>query len=460
ALESRRPRHRNPDPPLHPAREFSRDRAADPRAGRGRVGLRHRGQALHRGHGRAVVHGARLFERGADRGGRRADAQAALHASVLGPQPRPGDRAGRKAEGDRSGPNLKSVLHGVGLGGERHAGEARLVHEQRARPTAEEEDHCASEGLSRGHGRGRLPHRPAGEPHRFRPADRQHPPHLLPAPLPLRRARRERDGLLRPTRSGTRGNDPAGRARHGRGLHRRTGDGGGRRDHAAGRLFSGHSGRVRPLRHAVHRRRGDLRFRAARRHVRLGGPEHPPRHDLLRQGGDLRLSAARRRHGERGHVPGDARREPQDRHLWARLHLFGPPGLLRGRGQGAGDLRARPHPRPGQGQGAPLPGPALGLGRSPAGRGGQGHGSHRRPGDCFRQGHQGAVRCEEGRRREMHEFCAGRGPDRALALRRPHRGLPAAHHHRGRDRRDVRPPRPGARPHGGLAAPGGPDRRL
>jgi 4-aminobutyrate--pyruvate transaminase len=31
---------------------------------------------------------------------------------------------------------------------------------------------------------------------RFRPSDRQHPPHRLPAPLPLRARRRERAGLL------------------------------------------------------------------------------------------------------------------------------------------------------------------------------------------------------------------------------------------------------------------------
>ena len=40
-------------------------------------------------------------------------------------------------------------------------------------------------------------------------------------------------------------------------------------------------------------------------------------------------------------VPGDARREPQDRHLRARLHLFRPSGRGRGGAQDAGDLRAR-----------------------------------------------------------------------------------------------------------------------
>ena len=67
-----------------------------------------------------------------------------FHAPVLRPQPRPGDRARREAEGDRAGPDLEGVLHQLRLGGERHPGQARLVHEQRARPAEEEEDHRAA----------------------------------------------------------------------------------------------------------------------------------------------------------------------------------------------------------------------------------------------------------------------------------------------------------------------------
>ena len=42
------------------------------------------------------------------------------------------------------------------------------------------------------------PDRPAEQPPRFRPADRRHPAHRLPASLPLRRAGRERGGFRDP----------------------------------------------------------------------------------------------------------------------------------------------------------------------------------------------------------------------------------------------------------------------
>ena len=63
--------------------------------------------------------------------------------------------------------------------------------------------------------------------------------------------------------------DPARRSRHGRRLLRRAGDGRGRRDHAAGDLFRPDPADAAEVRHPVRRRRGDLRLRPHRQHVRL-----------------------------------------------------------------------------------------------------------------------------------------------------------------------------------------------
>src|SRR5881392_3772629 len=57
-----------------------------------------------------VVHGARLRQRRAGRSCGDADAQAPLRASLHRPEPRPGDRARREAEGDCAGPDFESVL--------------------------------------------------------------------------------------------------------------------------------------------------------------------------------------------------------------------------------------------------------------------------------------------------------------------------------------------------------------
>ena len=73
------------------------------------------------------------------------------------------------------------------------------------------------------------------------------------------------------------------------------------------------------------------------------------------------------------------------------------------------------------------------------------------------KGSKRAIRGEAGRRREMRRLRASRGADRALALRRPHRALPAADHHRGGDRRALRPSDAGARPHRRMDRERGPD---
>jgi 4-aminobutyrate--pyruvate transaminase len=59
---------------IHPYTQLASFRETGPlvlERGEGRVGLRHRGQRLHRGYGGPLVHRARLLERGARRGGPR-----------------------------------------------------------------------------------------------------------------------------------------------------------------------------------------------------------------------------------------------------------------------------------------------------------------------------------------------------------------------------------------------------
>ena len=83
-------------------------------------------------------------------------------------------------------------------GSEANDTQVKLVwyYEQCARPAAQEEDRQPPQGLSRRHHRGRLAHGAAQQSPRFRPADRGHPAHGLPAPLSLRARRRERGGIL------------------------------------------------------------------------------------------------------------------------------------------------------------------------------------------------------------------------------------------------------------------------
>ena len=200
-------------PSLYQSGDLSRNRPAGDRARQGRLHLRHRRQGLSRRHGRAVVHGARLRQRGAGRGRGGADAQAPVRAPVHRQEPRSGDRACREAERDRAGADLEGVLLQFRLGSQRQPDEARLVHEQRARPAEEEEDHQPREGLSRRHDRLGLAHRPAEQPHRFRPADRARAAHRR-ARITIasaRTARARRSSRRAGRRTGRA--DPEGRAR-------------------------------------------------------------------------------------------------------------------------------------------------------------------------------------------------------------------------------------------------------
>ena len=62
------------------------------------------------------------------------------------------DRPGRAADRAHARAHVQGVLQQLGLRGQRHRGEARLVLQQRARPPPEEEDHLAAARLSRHHG--------------------------------------------------------------------------------------------------------------------------------------------------------------------------------------------------------------------------------------------------------------------------------------------------------------------
>ncbi len=99
------------------------------------------------------------------------------------------------------------------------------------------EIHQPHEGLSRRHHRRGIADRASRQSSRFRSAAAGLSAHRLPASLPFRARRRERRGFCDAACRRTRCADRQGRPRHGRGLHRRAGDGRRRRDRAAENLF-------------------------------------------------------------------------------------------------------------------------------------------------------------------------------------------------------------------------------
>ena len=106
------------------------------------------------------------------------------------------------------------------------------------------------------------------QPRRLRPADRRHPAHRLPALLPLRasRARPRRISRRRLAAELEAMIEQRG-AGHDRRLHRRAGDGRGRRRSCRRRPISRRSRRCCDKHDiALHRRRGDLRLRPHRQH--------------------------------------------------------------------------------------------------------------------------------------------------------------------------------------------------
>ncbi len=223
--------------------------------------------------------------------------QAAL-LPHLRPEGRRRDRRpGRAADRHRAGADVEGLLLQLRLRGQRHRRQDGLVLQQRARPAGEEEDHRAamaaitaspwprpaSPGLPLNHRDFDLPianilHTDCPHYYRFgQPGESEEQFATRMAESLEALIQREGPG-------------------DGRRLHRRAGDGRGRRHHAAGDLFREDPGGAEEARHAVHRRRGDLRLRAHRQHVRQRRPIEPPaRHHDHGEGAVLGLSADLRR---------------------------------------------------------------------------------------------------------------------------------------------------------------------
>ena len=206
AQQSRRPRHRDAGPSLHQSRGFPRDRSAGDRARPGRLRLRQRRQGLYRGHGRAVVHRARLRQRGAGRGGG-ARRCASSPSAICSPARATIRRSSSPRSSRRSRRSPISKVFFCNSGSEANDTQIKLVwymNNALGRPR-KKKIISRQQGLSRRHHRVGLAHRPAGQPDRFRPADRRHPAHRLPASLSLR-ARR-----ARARRTSRRGSPPSSR---------------------------------------------------------------------------------------------------------------------------------------------------------------------------------------------------------------------------------------------------------
>ena len=183
-------------PRLRQSRRAGEDAADGRHQGPGCLHHRRGGPRLHRGRRRHVVRQLRLQR---ERIGGCRD-RAVPRPALLPLADRQDDRAHgapcRAAQGVHARTDGAGLLRQLGLGGQRHAGQARLVLPQRHRQAGEEEDHLPLHGLPRRDLRGRERHRHPADAHGLRPAgQRPLPQDRLPALLPLRRARRERGGL-------------------------------------------------------------------------------------------------------------------------------------------------------------------------------------------------------------------------------------------------------------------------
>ena len=273
-----------------------------------------------RGRG-AVVRVARLCVGAAGAGGVRADAQAWLLPSVSRHDAGERGRSGGETIVDRAGADEQGAVPMLRLRGERYRDQAGVVLPRRDRQAGKAQDHRPAHGVSRQHLGLDLGVGQARHARRFRPAVPGVPAHRIPALLPPPRNRRKR-GTVRHAhgrRAGT--TDPARGSGNLRRLHRRAGDGRGRRDRAASHLLGEDAGGHSQIRHAVHRRRGDLRVRPHRQHVGQPDLRSAARHDLLRQGvvgGDAAdLGGA----DQPADLRRDAGRKPQTGEFRARFHL-------------------------------------------------------------------------------------------------------------------------------------------
>ncbi|CAA9357929.1 MAG: Omega-amino acid--pyruvate aminotransferase, partial [uncultured Nocardioidaceae bacterium] len=356
-------RPRPPVDALHPDVELRPGRRTGHRPGRGRLRVRRAWPALSRRPGRTVREpaGARAHRPG--RGGSAAGQGAGvLPALVLRASHRRRARGAGREHGARGPqPGLLHQRRGRGRRDGLEAGQELLqAHRQADEAQGDQPQHR----LPRHHPGCALDHRAPEPQGGLRAAGAQHLPgaehELLPRPTARRRPGGVRSLGSRPDRRGDRGRGPRDRRRRlpRAGAERR------RLLPAAAGLLPAGAGDLRRVRRAAGQRRGDLRLRQARPHVRRRALRLPAGHDHLRQGTDLRLRAARR----------DDRLRPAHGavlgghgHVRARLHLRWAPGLG---GGGHGEprrLRERGHKPARAGQTGRLPGD-LGEAHRPADR--------------------------------------------------------------------------------------------
>ena len=259
--------------------------ADDPghRPGRGRLHLRRPGQALPRRAGRPVRQPARPRAHRPRRGRRGAGQGAGVHAAVVLRAPA-GDQARRAGRRLRAGRPQPGLLHQRRRRGRRDRVEAGQELLQARRQADEAQGDQPGHRLPR-HDAGRaVDHRPAGAQAAVRAAGALDVPGAEHELLPRAGARRRPRGVR-----------PLGR-RPDRGRHRERGPGHGRRGlpragaerrrllPAAARLLPAGARDLRRVRRPAGLRRGHLRLRPARPHVRRGAVRLPAGHDHLRQG--------------------------------------------------------------------------------------------------------------------------------------------------------------------------------
>ena len=279
-------------PRLRQSRRTGEDAADGGHPRQGCLHYRRGGPRVYRGRRRHVVRQLRIQRERAGRCGDRAVPGAALLPLADRQDDRAHGPARRAAQGVDACANGQGLLRQLGLGGERHAGQAHLVLPQRHRQAGEEEDRLSLHGLPRRDLRRRQRHRHPADAHGLRPAgQRPLPQDRLPALLPLRRAGRERGGLRHEARRQPGRADRDGGAGDRRGLLRRARDGRRRLHRAAKNLFREGAGGARQVRGAVLRRRGHHGLRPHRQLAGVGDLQHPARRALARQGARQRLPA-------------------------------------------------------------------------------------------------------------------------------------------------------------------------
>ena len=297
--------------------------------------------------GRSLVRQRRVRQAGAGRGDRAPDRAPLLLPRLLVDGHGGARAAGRARARLHARAHVEGVLRVERLGRQRHPGEARLVLQQRARPTREEEARLAGPRVPRRDGALRRAHGPGQPPRGIRPPAPDDPARAGAPPA----LGGDRGNVGRRVRAVPRGRpraaDPPRRPRHRRGLHRRAAPGGRRRARPSPGLLPRDPGGASPPRRPADRRRGGLRLRTPRLLVReralrdRAGPDH------RREGFDLRLHPALGLPRLRARL--ERRRRCVEGRLRARLHVHRPSRRC-GRGDGEPrHHRARRARRPGGG---------------------------------------------------------------------------------------------------------------